>query len=140
MKPFDFVNEINTGKKDLIRGSENPELAEKLYASFVINRALSFFPDTIMYSNEMNKNHHIDKILQNDYYLNSIRFGKRFSKWHKRQENEDVDAIQEYYGVNNFRALEISKILSKEHIDLIKIRIIKGGNNVQSKSVGGSTS
>jgi hypothetical protein len=91
-----------------------------------------------MYANEMNVNHHLDNILQNDYYLNSIRKGKRYSKWHKRQDNDDVNVIQEYYGVNYSRALEISKVLLKEHIDLIRIKIIKGGNNVQSKSTGGS--
>jgi hypothetical protein len=137
MNPFEYVNAINMNKKDLIRGSENADLAEKQYVPFMVNKSLSYFVDTIMYANEMNKAHHIDNILQNDYYLNSIRSSKRFSKWAKREENGDVDCIQEYYKVGYLKALEISKVLSREQIDQIKIKIIKGGNHVQHKPVSG---
>lgn len=129
MTPFDFINAINQSKKDLIRDSENPELAEKLYKPFVVNKGLSYFVDTIMYANEMNRANNLDNTLQNDYYLNSIRPAKRFSKWHKKSEDSDVETVQEYFKVSYVRALEITKILSKEQIDLIKTIIIKGGNN-----------
>ena len=129
MNPFDFINAINQSKKDVIRDSENPELAEKLYKPFVVNKGLSYFVDTIMYANEMNRAHNLDNMLQNDYYLNSIRKAKRYSKWHKKDDDTIVDNVQEYFGVSYVRALEITKILSKEQIDLIKTIIIKGGNN-----------
>jgi len=136
--PFDFVTNINGAKKDLIRESDNPDLMEKLYNPFLVNRALSYFVDTIMYANEINQSKHIDSALQNDYYLNSIRSGKRFSKWAKPVENADIESIQEYYKISYMKALDISKVLSKEQIGLIKTKIIKGGNHVQSKSTGGS--
>ena len=138
MSPFDLVNDINGSKKDIIRNSENPALAEKSYSPFLVNRAFSYYVDTILYSNEMNRANQIDSILQNDYYLNSIRSAKRFSKWAKREESSDIESIQEYYKVNYNRALEISKVLTKEQIDHIKTRIIKGGNHVQHKSASGS--
>lgn len=138
MKPFEFVNAINMSKKDMIRDSENPTLAEKSYSPFLVNRALSYFVDTILHANEVSKFNQIDNIMQNDYYLNSIRSGKRFSKWAKPIESSDIDSIQEYYKVNYIRALEISKVLTREQIDHIKIKIIKGGNHVQRKSASGS--
>jgi hypothetical protein len=138
MNPFDYVNAINLSKKDLIRSSENTELAEKSYVPFVVNKALSYFVDTIMYANEMNINSHIDAKLQNDYYLNSVRVSKRFSKWSKKIEDGDVESIQEYYKVSFAKAVEICKVLTSEQINLIKEKIIKGGNHVQSKSTGGS--
>ena len=138
MNPFDYVNAINTNKQDLIRNSENPTLAEKNYSPFLVNRALSYYVDTILYVNEINRANHIDSIMQNDYYLNSIRISKRFSKWAKPIESSDIESIQEYYKVNNRRALEISKVLTREQIDLIKTRIIKGGNHVQHKPTSGS--
>ena len=139
MNPFEYVNAINTSKQDLIRKSENPTLAEKDYSPFLVNRALSYYVDTVLYANEMNRANHVDSILQNDYYLNSIRVSKRFSKWAKPVESSDVESIQEYYKVNYNRALEISKVLTREQIDHIKTRIIKGGNNhVQHKPTGGS--
>jgi hypothetical protein len=91
-----------------------------------------------MYANEINRVNHVDSLLQNDYYLNSIRSAKRFSKWAKREESSDIETIQEYYKVNYKRALEISKVLTREQIDHIKTRIIKGGNHVQRKPTGGS--
>ena len=139
MNPFEYVNAININKQDLIRKSENPSLAEKDYSPFLVNRALSYYVDTVLYSNEMNRANHVDSLLQNDYYLNSIRVSKRFSKWAKPVESSDIESIQEYYKVNSNRALEISKVLTREQIDLIKTRIIKGGrDNVQHKSTGGS--
>ena len=139
MNPFDYVNAINTNKQDLIRNSENPTLAEKNYSPFLVNRALSYYVDTILYVNEINRANHIDSIMQNDYYLNSIRISKRFSKWAKPIADSDIEIIKEYYKVNNKRALEISKVLTREQIDHIKTRIIKGGDNhVQRKPTGGS--
>ena len=137
--PFDYVNAINSSKKDIIRQSENPELSEKLYSPFHTNKALSYFPETIMYANEMNIHHHIDKLLQNDYYLNTIRAGKRFSKWHKTEQNGSIEVIQEYYKVGYVRAVEILKVLTQQQIDLIKTKIIKGGinNELRSKQIGG---
>ena len=55
MNPFDFINSVSHNKKDLITDSENPEFAEKLYQPFLVNRGLSYFPDTILYANEMNQ-------------------------------------------------------------------------------------
>jgi hypothetical protein len=138
MNPFDFVNAINISKKDLIRDSESPDHMEKQYVPFMVNKSLSYFIDTIMYANEINRANHVDSKLQNDYYLNSIRSAKRFSKWAKPVESNDIESIQEYYKVSYIRALEIGKVLSREQINLIKIKIIKGGNHVQSKPVSGS--
>ena len=138
MSPFDYVNAINISKQDLIRKSENPALAEKDYSPFLVNRALSYYVDTVLYANEMNRANHVDSILQNDYYLNSIRVSKRFSKWAKPVASSDIESIQEYYKVNYNRALEISRVLTTEQIDHIKTRIIKGGNHVQHKPTGGS--
>ena len=138
MNPFDFVTNINGAKKDLIRSSDNPDLMEKEYKPFLVNRALSYFIDTIMYANEINQAKHLDFALQNDYYLNSIRSGKRFSKWAKPIENSDIESVQQYYKVSYMKALDIIKVLSKEQIDLIKTKIIKGGNHVQHQSTSGS--
>ena len=138
MSPFDFVKAINENKQDLIRGSENPDLAKTFYKPYVINKAFSYFKDTVMYANELNMYPNTPHKLQNDYYLNSIRKGKRYSKWHKKEEDDKIEAIMEYYNVNYAKAREIGNVLTDEHLTLIKIKLIKGGNNVQSQSTGGS--
>ena len=143
MSPFDFINAINSKQKqDLIRASNNPEMAEKLYKPFVVNKGLSYFVDTIMYANEMNRATNIDNLLQNDYYLNSIRPAKRVSKWHKKLNDEDIEGVQEYFKVGFVRAQEIVKTLTSEQLDLIKTIITKGNssNDVRRKQTcGGET-
>ena len=69
MNPFDYLNAINTTKKDIMVD----DIAEKGYNSFMVNRGLSYFADTVLYANEMNKHHHLDGRLQFDFFINIIR-------------------------------------------------------------------
>ena len=55
----DYLNSINTGKNNLM--DDGDELWEKKYPSYIVNKCLSPFTDTIMLVNEMNRNHHIEK-------------------------------------------------------------------------------
>lgn len=110
-------------------GSENDELAEKQYVPFIVNKSLSYFPDTIMYANKMNVNHHIDNKLQFHYLLNSIRPGKRFSKWVKKQEDNDLETVMEYYGYNRTKAESALALLSPVQLEQIKNRLNKGGSS-----------
>lgn len=126
--PFDYVNSITFNKKDMMTGTENDELAEKSYVPFVVNRALSYFPDTILYANEINCNHHLDNKLQYHYLINSIRPKKRFSKWAKKQEDNDLDAVIQYYGYNREKAEQALSLLSPEQLEELKQRLNKGGS------------
>ena len=127
MKPFDFVNDINLGKKDIMTNSENPELAERTYNPFLTNRALSYFADTIHCANEMNMHSDLDHIMQYSFLLNIVRKRKRFSKWHKTTDDEDLQAVIDFYGYSVKRAKEALKILSDEQLATIKETMSKGG-------------
>lgn len=111
---------------------------EKDYVPFVVNRALSYHYDCAMYANEMNRLPNLDRKLQYDYCLNSIRGYKRpYQKWHKREEDDALEAIKEYYGYSNGKAREALSILSDAQVDEIKKRLYKGGLNDQHKRFGG---
>lgn len=125
--PFDYINDINTGKKNIIRNSEDPVRSEKEYNAFLTNRSLSYFLDTVLYANEMNINHHLDSKLQYEYYINIIRPKKRFAKWVKSVSEDDLELIKSYYGLNTEKARQALSILSKDQIDLIKNKQEKGG-------------
>jgi len=86
--PFDYLNSINVTKENMMRGSENDELAEKQYNAFLINRGLSYFQDTVALANEMNQRADLDYKMQYEFLLNLVRKRKRFSKWHKKNENQ----------------------------------------------------
>jgi hypothetical protein len=125
MSPFDFLNAINTTKKDLLR--EDP-LNEKDYSPYMVNRGLSYFSDTVMMANEMNRNSGIPKKWQNDFLLTTISKKKRFSQWHKKDKNsESLQLVMEYYKYSTERAKEVLSIFTDEQIDNIKQRMSKGG-------------
>ena len=124
MSPFDFVNQINYGKKNLI--DENPEL-ERQYKQFIINRALSFNHDTVLYANEMNVKNHVDSKLQFDFFLNTIRPKKRYGKWLKRENNGILELIKEYYKCSYAKARDYITLLDDSQLDIIKQRLETGG-------------
>ena len=126
MSPFDFINSVSHNKKDLIGESNNPDLAEKLYQPFLVNRGLSYFPDTILSANEMNLHSITDNSLQYYFFLNTIKPRKRFAKWAKKVESDDFNAVQQYYGYNNQKTVEALPLLSDEQLSLIKLKLQKG--------------
>lgn len=126
MSPFEFVNAINFTKQDLF---EDP-LAEKDYNPFLINRALSYFPDTILYANVMNGRGHIPKQWQFDFLRNTITKRKRFSKWAKKDSvSDDLAAVCEFYKYSTSKGLEALSMLSDEDIQQIKQQMDKGGKS-----------
>lgn len=125
--PFDILNAINHTKVDMFR--DDP-LVEKDYVPFMINRGLSYFQDTVFLANEMNKFHDIDKDMQFYFLLNTITKRKRFSKWSKKEVASDVvGAVSTYYKCSIAKAVEFSKILSDDQINIIKEKLNTGGNN-----------
>jgi hypothetical protein len=120
MSPFEFIKSISSSKKDIM---EN----EKDYNAFMINRGLSYFPDTVIYANEMNKFHHLDSRLQYSFLINIVRKRNRFSKWNKSIESDNISAIKEYYNYSNEKARDVLPLLSNENLKTIRGRINHGG-------------
>ena len=120
----DFLTAINLNKKNLM---EEDSLTEKEYPPFVINRSLSYFQYTVLYANEMNLRGHLDNRLQNDYFLNSVRKNKRFSRWLKPEQDNDVDLIKDYYSCSEVKARELLGVLTGDQLSLISQRLKRGG-------------
>ena len=121
--PFQYLNAINDTKQNIMVD----DIVEKAYAPYMVNRQLSYFPDTILAANEMNRNHHLDNRLQFDFFINIIRKRKRFSKWYKPETISDLDAVKKYYGYSNEKARQVLTLLSPEHINELKRKVTTGG-------------
>jgi len=119
----DWLNSINFTKENLM---EDPSV-KKENAPFIINRCLSGHIDCILFANEMNMNHFIDKDMQYSFYLNSLRKKKRFSPWLRKDKVTDLECVKQYYAYSNEKASQALKILSKEQIKFIKQRLEIGG-------------
>ena len=123
----DYLNAINHTKENLM-DTEDEEW-EKKYPPFIVNKCLSGFQDTLMLVNEINQHPHLDKKLQFDFLINSIRPRKRFTPWVKANKLDDLEYVKEFYGYNNEKARIALSILNEEHIATIKRRLNKGGKN-----------
>ena len=123
MNPFEIVKAVTHTKENLMIDGH----AEKGYAPYKVNRALSFFVDTVFQANEMNRNYHLDNKLQFDYLLNNIRPRKRWSQWLKPEKIDNIDIVKEYYEFSNEKAKDALEILSKEQLEHIKQKLDKGG-------------
>ena len=124
MELKDWLNSINLTKKNLI--DEDPSL-EKEYNPYIINRIYSGHLDSVMFANEMNKYSFLDKRIQYDFYLNSLRSKKRFSPWLRKDKIKDLDYVKRYYGYSNEKAQQALKILTKEQLNFIKLKFETGG-------------
>ena len=120
-KPFDFINSINFGKTDIMVGPDE----EKVYNSFLTNRGLSYFEDTVLLANEMNRYHQVDRRLQYDFLRTAVRKRKRFSKWFKPEQNDDIETVMNHYNYSREKAEAVMDLISPEEIE--KMRSLKGG-------------
>jgi hypothetical protein len=120
----DWLSSINQSKINIM--NEDPS-SKSDYAPYIINRCLSGTIDSLMYANEMNKNHSLDKKLQYDFFINSLRTRKRFSPWIQKDKIKDIEVVKSYYGYSNEKAKQALSILSQDQINFIKSKLETGG-------------
>jgi|TARA_R110001583_G_scaffold60870_2_gene180480 hypothetical protein len=127
MNLSEILSSINHNKENILRDRDERE--EKQYAPYVINRCLSYFPDTIFLVNSMNCIPNVDKRMHYEFLLTSVRKRKRFSKWLKKEQDIRLDWIKEYYNVSEKKAREYISFLTDEQIEDIKSRTTFGDKN-----------
>lgn len=125
ISPFDYVNSINHTKQNLIVD----EWSESQYNPYIVNKALSFSPDTCIMANEMNSRPHLAKSLQYNFLINIIRKKKRFNKWIKPEKIEAIEIVKDYYGYNTEKARQVLSIVSSDDLNSMKEKLKKGGVN-----------
>lgn len=122
MSPFDYVDLVMHKKK------QESELDFVDYAPFIVNRALSYHLDCLLHSQEMNLYPELDKDMQYQYLLNSIRPMKRkFAPWQKANKEKDIECVKLYFGYSDQKARDALLILSDEQIAEIRKRTDRGG-------------
>ena len=124
MELKDWLNSLNFTKENLLE--DDPHLAKE-YPPYIINRCFSGHMDAVMYAQEMNKYHFLDKDIQYNFFINIVRKRKRFSPWIRKDKNSDLEFVKQYYEYSTEKASQIMKILSNEEIEFIKKRLDKGG-------------
>ena len=120
----EIIPSILEKKKSVI----HDDIDSKDYVPFVVNRALSYHMDCVLYVNEMNIHPEIEKDLQYQYLLNTIRPMKRkFQPWQKSSADKDIECVKLYFGYSNEKAKEALRILNDEQLAEIRRKTDKGG-------------
>ena len=120
----EIIPSIMQTKKSVL----NDEIDYRDYTPFVVNRALSYHMDCVLYANEINLWPNTDKDMQYQYLLNTIRPMKRkFQPWQKSENDKNIECVKTYFGYSNQKATEALRILTDEQIAEIKRRTDKGG-------------
>lgn len=100
----------------------------KDYVPFIVNRALSYHSDCLLYVSELNRLNCLSPDMQYRYLLNSIRSMKRpFQKWQKLETDKNLECVKTYFGYSNQKAKEALRILNDEQIAEIRRKTDKGG-------------
>ena len=123
ISPFVFLNSINYSKEELIVD----DWSEKQYIPYIVNRGLSYGSDTVIPANEMNSRPHLDKKLQFQFLINTIRPRKRYNTWVKAEKVEAIEVIKSYYGYSTEKARQALSILTTEQIEILQKKLEKGG-------------
>ena len=126
----DYINAINYTKEPLL-DTEDEQWTKK-YPPYIVNKCIAPFPDSVMLVNEINQLHHLDKKLQFDFLINSLRPRKRYAPWMKAKKLKSLEYVKEFYGYNNEKAKAALDILNDEQISAIKERLNKGGRDGRS--------
>lgn len=122
--PFDYINAITYTKQNLFE----EEHAKKEYNPYMVNRGLSYFPDTVMYANEMNLNYNLPSEMQFQFLINTITKRKRFSKWNKKEKSsKHFSLVKEYYGYSDEKAKQALEVLTDAQLAIIEQKLYKGG-------------
>ena len=121
--PFHYIASITHQKNDMMTDEDG----EKGYSPFMTNRGLSYFQDTVLLANEMNRMSHLDNKLQYDFLRHAVRSKKRFSKWAKKSTSDKIDVIKEYYGYTDEKAYAVVDLISDAQLEEMKERLFKGG-------------
>jgi len=131
VKLTEYLNAINHSKESLMATED--ESVEKEYVPFVVNRCLSYFPDTIYFVNEVNKYHMLPKNMQFDFLRLGVRKNKRYSSWIKKQKLDKIDIIKQYFRYSDAKAIQVADLLSEEDLISMQEEMYTGGTQKMKK-------
>lgn len=98
------------------------------YIPFLVNRAFSYYPDTILFAEEINELPFVTKRMHYDYYFYAIRPRSRFTKWAKKEDKgEEFQVVQEAFGFSEKKVMEALNVLSEQDVSDIKQLLFRGG-------------
>lgn len=130
MELFDYLNEINYGKKRVMSKSDFPfehSENEKGYTPYVVNQLLARSKDCVTIVNEINRFPEIDKKMHFEFLRCILPKSKRYSKKVEFTRDKNLDVVKQYYKVNEQVAKQYMRFLDDNSIEQMKKEMDTGG-------------
>ncbi len=118
--PFDYVRAINA------KSAIDTSSLDKDYVPYIVNKAMSYYPDTIGVANLLNECWSMPKRAQFDVYMQAVRQKRRYTPWIKPDRSADIQIISDFYKYSRAKAEEALDILTSDQIAELK-KLLKDG-------------
>lgn len=104
------------------------DVPKKYYKQFQINAWLSFFPDSVLFANEMNRLLPKSNRWHYDFYFYGLtkKTRKRFNKF-KREKEAYLYDIAQYLELSLDKTREVLELLTEQQFEKLKTTLLKGG-------------
>lgn len=112
---WNFISDISRDKQYLL-----DDYTERLYEPWIVNKSFMAHADTLVFAEQANRMHHLDKKLQHDFMFYSVEArGKRYKPWLKKTdaEKKELKLLQEVSksaGLNLQRTKQFWRVLTVE--------------------------
>ena len=121
MNLIEALNSINENKNNIIRDSNAPDLAARLYPRFPVARTLSYSLDCIFLVNEVNKlGDTIDNRQHYEFLLGVIPSRRRYNKWEKPEITEDEKMAMEIFGYSLEKSRDALSVLTADQVNTLR--------------------
>ena len=124
LSPFVIIEDISFAKKNLVEA--DPDLMSS-FKEFLSTRHFSYFQETLFIANELNLCSALNKKEKYDFLFYGITPRKRFQRWSKKSDDDNVKLIQRYYDYNYKTALQVLKFFIEDDLKYIERYFFEGG-------------
>lgn len=126
--PFAYIEAMSNSKDESII----EKYGESNYPDFLANRHFSYFIDSVHFANMMNSYPSLDYKMKFDFYLFQLRKKKRFRKWDKKEKDNKIKIISDFYSINISKAMDVVDFFDDNDIAEIERKLEKGGKGKQN--------
>jgi hypothetical protein len=130
---FDILNDLYYQKFNMMR--IDPDRLKKEYSPYVINRFVKGNIDCLLDAQQMNLNPFLDKELQYDYYIYALSKKKRYSKYNKKDKEEELmKYLKDYFSFSTEKSKVALSLLSEETKGMLYDKYTQHEKQLKSKS------
>jgi len=109
----------------------------KAYNPWIVNKAISAFPEYLHLAEAMNFYPNIDPQMQYDFYFHSLPQDRRYKNWEKKQKSNDdkyIESLARLEDLSLSKSKIAWKILSDKQKKEVVAKLLSSENSISNKN------